>query len=155
MNVYFEFCRVKFLWLWRPKKEMSSGQQHSQQNESDGMLSTELDESESVIDVSRRIGTLLEMFPTLDTVTVGEILLGHSWSLDMSFEAALALISSRDNMIDTQGICFQDPTQLKIDAFNASALTPVKTSSQTPSASPREKVHLLMIYIWIFHVLSH
>ena len=39
---------------------------------------------------------MLEMFPTLDVHDVSEILAGNNWDLEASFEAALALNSSRD-----------------------------------------------------------
>lgn len=40
--------------------------------------------------------SMLEMFPTLDVHDVSEILAGNNWDLEASFEAALALNSSRD-----------------------------------------------------------
>ena len=48
----------------------------------------------SIIDVSKRIDTLKEMFPSLDLGTISEILSGNNWDVEVSFEAALGSIIS-------------------------------------------------------------
>ena len=44
---------------------------------------------EGFVDVSRRIEHIKEMFPTLDTATIGDILAGNEWDMTASSEAAL------------------------------------------------------------------
>ena len=42
------------------------------------------------------LNDIAEMFPTLDVHDLSEILVGNNWNIEASFEAALALNSSRD-----------------------------------------------------------